>query len=1135
VIRCRSCGHDNADAVRFCERCGTPLPDAGEARERKLVTVLFCDLVDFTARFDRADPEDVKAALSPYHALVRREIERFGGTVEKFIGDAVVGVYGAPVAHEDDARRALWSALRIPPAIEDLNESEPDIELAVRIGIDTGQAVVSLEPVAGQGIVTGDVANTASRIQAIAPVGGVIVGEATHRLTEDVFEFERMEPVRVKGKSRPLHLWRARGARSRFGMEPERPAATPFIGREDELEVLKRTFARTASTPSVQLVTLVGEPGVGKTRLVREFFSYIDDLTELVVWRQGRCLPYGEGVTFWALGEIVKAQAGILESDGPAEASAHLSSAVAALTPDEAEREWLIGRLAPLVGLPGHEGTVDRSESFSAWRRFLESMASSLPLVVVVEDLHWADPALLEFIEHVTDWSTEVPMLVLCTTRPELYERHPNWGGGKRNFTAISLPPLPGGQASSLVTALVSRASLPASDAAIVLERAGGNPLFAEELVRMRRDLAEADASAPPSDARGDEAFPETLQAIIAGRLDTLPPSLKALLQDASVVGRVFWSGAVAAIGGLDQSDAEDRLHELAMRELVRPARVSSVRDELEFSFWHVLIRDVAYNEIPRAGRAEKHLATAAWLEELGGERVADHAEQLAHHYHRGLSFARAAGMRSELAAVEEKTRTYLEMAGDRAMPLEVTRAEEFFRQAIDLTAPGTPERARLLARAAETAASDGRFEEANRDYDDAIGEFRTLGNRVGEGDAMVRLANLLWWRGETERGRMLMQKALELLQAEPPGPELARCFAEIATDRMTAGRLDEVKEWTDRALALAERLGDRALEPRPLSFRGMARCYLGDFDGIADVRAALDVSLEEGLSRDSARAHAMLTELLWASEGTAAALETSRAGAALADHRGITDMTASCRCSGVGPLFELGRWDEMLSLADEVVEWSLGRGLGYIAVMAEPWTAQVFAMRGDVERAASLAAGFLPAAREIGEAQVFVPALVSAALTLVARGDADAAASLVEELEESASEVEWYRAHHLTDLVRVCLAAGRGGLASSLVNGTAETAARRRLSVRTSRALLAEADGSFAEAAATFEDAAAGWEAYGNVVEQGLALLGAGRCLQPSDASRAGSLLTRARAVFEGLGAEGLVEETSVESTLPT
>ncbi len=1096
--------------------------------------MLFCDLVDFTARFDRADPEDVKAALSPYHALVRREIERFGGTVEKFIGDAVVGVYGAPVAHEDDARRALWSALRIPPAIEDLNESEPDIELAVRIGIDTGQAVVSLDPEPGQGIVTGDVANTASRIQAVAPVGGVVVGEATHRLTEDVFEFERLEPVRVKGKSRPLHLWRARGARSRFGTEPERPAATPFIGREDELEVLKRTFARAAGAPSVQLVTLVGEPGVGKTRLVRQFFSYIDDLSELVVWRQGRCLPYGEGVTFWALGEIVKAQAGILESDGPAAASERLSTALASLTLEEAEREWLIGRLAPLVGLPGHEGTVDRSESFSAWRRFLETMASTLPLVVVIEDLHWADPALLEFVEHVTDWSTDVPMLVLCTTRPELYERHPAWGGGKRNFTAISLPPLSGEQASSLVTALVSRAALPADEAATVLERAGGNPLFAEELVRMRRDVAEADPPVTASDARGDEAFPETLQAIIAGRLDTLPPPLKTLLQDASVVGRVFWSGAVAAIGGLDPSDAEDRLHELAMRELVRPARVSSVRDEMEYSFWHVLIRDVAYSEIPRAGRAEKHLATAAWLEGLGGERVADHAEQLAHHYHRGLSFARAAGMRSSIPAVEEKTRTYLEMAGDRAMPLEVTRAEGFFRQALDLAPPGTPERARLLSRTAETAATGGRFEDANRDYDDAIAEFRLQRNPVGEGDAMVRLANLLWQRGETDRGRMLLEKALELLQAEPPGPELAHCFAEIATDRMTAGRLDEVREWTDRALSLAERLGDRGLEPRPLSFRGMARCYLGDFQGIDDVRAALDVSLEFGLSRDSARAHAMLTELQWASEGTQAALETSRAGAALAEHRGITDMAVWCRCSGLGPLYELGRWDEVLSLSGELAEWALGRGLGYVAIMAEPWTAQVLALRGDVERAASLAAGFLPAAREIGEAQVFVPALVSAALTLVARGDAEAAAALVEELEESASEVEWYRAHHLTDLVRVCLAAGRLELASSLVNGTAETAVRRRLAVQTSRALLAEADGAPLDAAAMFSDAADGWEVYGNVVERGLALLGAGRCRQPSDAGRAGPFLGRAREVFAALGASGLVEEAEVRSVLP-
>jgi class 3 adenylate cyclase/tetratricopeptide (TPR) repeat protein len=1131
VARCRTCGHDNPEPARYCAHCGAPLPAVGgEARERKLVTVLFCDLVDFTARFDRADPEDVRAALSPYHARVRREIERFGGTVEKFIGDAVVGVFGAPVAHEDDARRAVWSALRIPPVIEDLNESEPELELAVRIGIDTGQAVVTREGAReGQGIVTGDVVNTASRIQTLAPVGGVIVGDATHRLTQDMFDFERLEPMRVKGKARPLSLWRVSAARSRFGADPERPSSTPFIGREDELEVLKRTFARAVRKPSVQLVTLMGEPGVGKSRLLREFFSHIDDLPELVFWRQGRCLPYGEGVTFWALGEIVKAQAGILESDGPEEASTKLSAATMTLVPDAVEREWLTGRVAPLVGLAAPDGGADRDESFSAWRRFLEAMASVHPLVVVVEDLHWAHPALLEFVEHVADWSTDVPMVVLCTARPELYERHPGWGGGKRNFTAISLPPLADEQAADLVSSLLRRAALPEEGTAALLERAGGNPLFAEELVRMRRDLAEG--SLPASDqSPGEEtgaALPETLQALIAARLDTLPGHLKSLLQDASVMGKVFWSGALSAIGDVDALAVEEELHELTLRELVRPARVSSVRDQVEYSFWHLLIRDVAYGEMPRAARAEKHREMAAWMEGLAGDRVADHAELLAHHYGRALAFARMSGMRAELPSLEAQARRYLEMAGDRAMALEVTQAEAFFRQALDLAPPGLEERPALLAKAAEAAAHSGRLEEAQRDYEEAVAGFRAQGRAVGEGDAMVRLSNLLWQRGDVARCRSLLAEALGLLEREAPGPELANCYAEIATDRMVLGDPGEAREWADRALELAGRVGADAIVPRALSFRGMALCYLGDFRGTEDVRAALDIALEQSLSREAARIHAILTEVLWADDGPAAALEASSAGADLAERRGVTDMAAWCRCSGCGPLFEMGRWEELLEVAGTLVEWSRSRGGGYIGVMAEPWMAQVFLLRGETDRALDLVNGFLPLAREIGDPQVLVQALVSGALAEEARGSPERALALVEEVGRAEVGIDWYRGHHLVDLVRLCLSAGRMPLARALVDGTAVTATRRRISVLTCRAALADAEGDRAGAGPLWESAAAEWGSYGHVLERAQALLGAGRCLRQADPDRSAALLREAGTTFAQFGATRLLEES--------
>ena len=374
---CLNCGENNPDKAKFCSECATPLKAAPtlQAEERKVVSILFVDLVGFTARSHDADPEDVRAALAPYHSLLKTEIERFGGTVEKFIGDAVMAVFGAPVAHEDDAERAVRSALRITEAIEELNEATPNLDLSIRAAVNTGEGLVTLgaRPQAGEGMVTGDVVNTASRLQGIAPVGGVAVGEVTYRTTKDFISYESLDPVTVKGKPEPIAVWRAVSARSRFGVDVDMAPKTPFIGRDFDLGALKNAYQRTVRESSVQLVTITGEPGVGKTRLLSEFSSFIDDHDELVYWRQGRSLPYGEGITFWALGEIVKAQAGILESDSPETASEKLQVAVEAVIEETDERTWFVARLGPLVGAraSGSGGGAEKDESFTAWRRFL--------------------------------------------------------------------------------------------------------------------------------------------------------------------------------------------------------------------------------------------------------------------------------------------------------------------------------------------------------------------------------------------------------------------------------------------------------------------------------------------------------------------------------------------------------------------------------------------------------------------------------------------------------------------------------------------------------------------------------------------------------------------------------------------
>jgi class 3 adenylate cyclase len=435
VLICSSCGKENPDGFAFCGYCSAPLaeePPAG-VEERKIVSVLFCDLVGFTAASEQQDPEDVRARIRPYHARMREEIERYGATVEKFVGDAVMAVCGAPVAHEDDAERAVRAGLRILEAIAELNEADPELDLQVRVGINTGEAVVAIgaRPEHGEGIVTGDVVNTAARIQGAAPVNGVAVSEQTYRATSRVFVYEQLAQVTVKGKAEPLSLWRAKSARSRFGSDVRDRFKTPFVGRELEKPLLIGTFERAAQQRSVQLVTVVGEPGVGKTRLIAELSAYTDAKPEIIRWRQGRCLPYGEGITFWALGEIVKAEAGILESDSAEAAASKLETAVPL---DEPERQWLLQRLAPLVGVEA-ASPAERQELFTAWRRFLEGLAAGRATVLVFDDLHWADEALLDFLEHLAEWSQGVPLLVLCAARPELYERRPGWGAGQRNAT----------------------------------------------------------------------------------------------------------------------------------------------------------------------------------------------------------------------------------------------------------------------------------------------------------------------------------------------------------------------------------------------------------------------------------------------------------------------------------------------------------------------------------------------------------------------------------------------------------------------------------------------------------------------------------------------------------------------------
>ena len=493
------------------------------------MTVVFADLVGFTARAETLDPEDVEAILSPYHARLRSELERFGGTVEKFIGDAVMAVFGAPVAREDDPERAVRAAI----AIRDWATEGDDLD--VRIAVATGEALVSLDarPESGEAMVAGDVVNTAARLQSAAPVNGILVGEATRRATSTAIDYVGREPVSAKGKTQPIPVWEAVAARARFGIDPGQRGGGTLTGRDEELSLLVEALGRARRERSPQLLTLIGVPGIGKSRLVYELFKQVERGDELTYWRQGRALPYGEGVTLWALSEIVKAHTGVLETDGAAVAEQKLRRALAESLEEGSERDWVERHLRPLLGLAA-EGELPgdrRSEALAAWRRFFEALAEHRPLVLVFEDLHWADDGVLDFIDHLVEWASGVPILVVCTARPELLDRRSGWGGGKRASATVSLSPLSDDDTARLVHELLSQSVLPAETQSALLARAGGNPLYAEEFVLML-------------DERGDAggALPESVQGIIAARLDLLAVDEKELLQDAAVVGKVFCS-----------------------------------------------------------------------------------------------------------------------------------------------------------------------------------------------------------------------------------------------------------------------------------------------------------------------------------------------------------------------------------------------------------------------------------------------------------------------------------------------------------------------------------------------------------------------------------------------------------------
>jgi DNA-binding SARP family transcriptional activator len=661
----RILAHDQTLAATLAEPRASDVPAAQE--ERKLVTVLVAELGLLGEIGEQRDPEDLRTFVSPYQARVRSEIERYGGRVETLVGNTVVALFGSPVAHDEDPERAVRAALAVHQWV-----GEEDSTRRCRVAVATGEALVSVSVRAleAEPTTVGDVVNAAIHLHGAAAAEGVFVGEQTFRASRHAIEYDEAEPL-AEEALRPIRVWRAIRALAQpdIGLSQHQ---SPFVGREHELAVLRERLATAVAERSVQLVTILGVPGIGKSRLVAELQRAAPAAGDTIKWRHGRSLPYEDGVSFWALGEVVKSESGILASDPTEAAKRKLDRAVERIVDDPTEAGRIATSLRALVGVGDATAAVPRDETFAAWRDFIEALAEERALVLVFEDLHWADEGLLDFVDELVGRLRGVPLVVIATARLELLTRRPDWGGGKPASPTISLPPLSDGETSQLLGSLLDRARAGTDAHDALLARVGGNPFYAEQFCRMLRD------------GGGVDDLPETVHGIVDARLDRLPADEKRLLRDAAVVGKIFWAGALGAIGGLPSERVADLLQRLERAEFVHRSRRSSIAGDTEYSFRHDLLREVAYGGLTRAARKERHRGTAEWIESLG--RTDDLAELLAHHYSVALEYARAAG--EDVAAGAERVLSALERAGLRAIRLSSNdRAVVHLSRAIELVA----------------------------------------------------------------------------------------------------------------------------------------------------------------------------------------------------------------------------------------------------------------------------------------------------------------------------------------------------------------------------------------------------------------------------------------------------------------
>ena len=1117
---CVHCDRPAPPRARFCPSCGARLQAPVElASERRIVTIVFADLVGFTALCEQFDPEDIDTALRAFFQMARAAIEHFGGTVEKFIGDAVVGLFGAPIAHEDDPERGVRAALEITARMPDV-PSLGDARLSVRAAVNTGPALVrfSARAETGEGILVGDSVNTAARLLAETPPMAVVVGARTQQLTDRAIVYDAMAPCRAKGKAALVQRWLARGAVSRRGVTVPRSSETPFVGREVELGMLSGLLERAIASRSPQYAVIVGEAGIGKSRLVRQFFRMVDqDPGLLCTWRQGHCAPYGDEVAFQSLREMVAAHAGILHTDSPSTVEAKLERAMG----DDADDDWFMSRMRPLAGLSSIN--MDRESSFAAWQRFIEGIARVRPTIIVFEDLQWASGSTLDFLRHLALATRDVPLLVIGTARPELVRAGADLPA---RTTRIDLKSLDREETARLVRHLAGTGAPSALDD-VVGRRSGGNPLCIEELVRHLRAVPPEDGP-PGREVRDAPLAPDSILLLIGARLDALPADHKALLADASVVGAVFWPEALCHLGDRDDETVETVLDQLEEREFVRRLDASTVRGSADYTFWHALIQDVAYRRLPRALRASKHAATAEWMLSVAGDGATDLTQIIAYHYATAMELATVA-RESELAnRVRPEAVLALESAGEKALSLDVRAAESLFARAVALAGEDHERHPYLLVEWANALRQDGRLREAAAILDDAVTRLTALGDER----AVKAAASSRWYtHWLLADGRDVAVEVPDIPDQDVPSVDLVEVLYGRASRALYSGQSLHGLRLLDRMIAVCDEL---AL-PEPMeafSARGSLRRDLGDAKGIEDHRRALETAEARGVGHSCCAFSANLGEYMSPYEGPAAALAVHDAGLELARTR--HDEMAECFCRAVRflDLVLAGRWDEAAAEAPRLDQHLQAREDIWDLQLVRATAGLLHVWRGDAHAADEMTAWAEERSRSSPIASTRFTCLATRAVTLAALGRETAARSSLAACAYLKHAVHMNdSAIRMPEVVRLCFALGQPERARTLAGALMPSRPYDAGSLALLNAMLRTRAGHHREAAAAFASAEGQWTRLGVPYEQGLALLAWGRSLAAlEDREAATALLGRAVETLTALGARPAVEQATAE-----